>query len=114
METYKKQAEMVSELEQELANSRKQENDFEEAMESLQQELESLENQNKQFKEVALKIGEGGIGSPPPQPQYKKDENDEYSNGFGSLSEANPLEYQRFSSQVLFIYCIHVCVHFLK
>ena len=34
METYKKQAEMVSELEQELANSRKQENDFEEAMES--------------------------------------------------------------------------------
>ncbi|CAH1756065.1 15759_t:CDS:10 [Entrophospora sp. SA101] len=94
MDTYKKQAEMVVSLEEELANSRKHENAFEEAMESLQQELEGLENENKQFKDVALKIGESGIGSPPPQ--YKKDEHDDYSNGF---TETDPLEIQRFANQ---------------
>ena len=45
-------------LEQELQNSRKQETEFEEAMESLQQEIESLEQQNKQF---VLNIEDGGF-----------------------------------------------------
>lgn len=47
-------------LEQELANSKKHETDFVEVMESLQQEIENLEQQNKQFANLALKLdGEG-------------------------------------------------------
>jgi hypothetical protein len=49
---------MINALEQELQNSRKQETEFEEAMESLQQEIESLEQQNKQF---VLNIEDGGF-----------------------------------------------------
>jgi hypothetical protein len=108
METYKKQAEQIHSLEQELANSRKQETDFEEAMENLTHELESLEQQNKQFKDVALKIGEGGIGSPPSQ--YKKDEHDDYSNGLGSLSELDSIECQRLFSQVLIYIYIYIYI----
>jgi hypothetical protein len=48
-------------LEQELQNSRKQETDFEEAMENLQQEIDSLEQQNKQFILLAGNIEDGGF-----------------------------------------------------
>lgn len=57
------QADMITALEQELQNSRKQETDFEEAMENLQQEIDSLEQQNKQFILLAGNIEDGGIYS---------------------------------------------------
>lgn len=54
---------MITALEQELQNSRKQETDFEEAMENLQQEIDSLEQQNKNFILLAGNIEDGGICS---------------------------------------------------
>ncbi|CAG8525134.1 15381_t:CDS:10 [Acaulospora morrowiae] len=95
MEAAKKQADIIAALEQELANSRKQESDFEEAMESLQLEIESLEQQNRQF---AVDIN-GQVS--PENPKYLKDGEDELDKeGIVIVTDANPLETERLTSQI--------------
>ncbi|CAG8551228.1 227_t:CDS:10, partial [Funneliformis mosseae] len=95
METVKKQADKINALEQELENSRKQETDFEEAMESLQLELESLERQNRQFVTLAGNIEDGAI---PSCNTELKDEDIE--DDLGRYADTNPLENQRLVSQI--------------
>ncbi|CAI2184001.1 20409_t:CDS:10 [Funneliformis geosporum] len=94
METVKKQADKINALEQELENSRKQETDFEEAMESLQQELETLEQQNRHF----VLLGNIEDGAIPPRNTEIKDEDIE--NDLGRFTDINPLENQRLTSQI--------------
>lgn len=53
METVKKQADAISDLETELQKSRKQEKAYEEAMEQLQADLDALEQDNAKLKQVA-------------------------------------------------------------
>ncbi|KAI0684674.1 dynactin [Cytidiella melzeri] len=53
METVKKHGEMIQDLENEIQKARKQERAYEEAMEQLQSDLDSLEQENKKLKAVA-------------------------------------------------------------
>lgn len=53
METVKKQADAIADLEGELSKARKQERAYEEAMEQLQSDLDSLEQDNAKLKVVA-------------------------------------------------------------
>ena len=53
METVKKQADTITELENELAKARKQERAYEEAMEQLQADLDALEQDNAKLKTLA-------------------------------------------------------------
>ncbi|EXX79593.1 Nip100p [Rhizophagus irregularis DAOM 197198w] len=95
MENVKKQADMITALEQELQNSRKQETDFEEAMENLQQEIDSLEQQNKNFILLAGNIEDGAV---PSRNTELKDEDNE--DDLRMYADANPLENQRLASQI--------------
>lgn len=52
METVKKQGEMIQDLESEIQKARKQERVYEEAMEQLQSDLDTLEQENKKLKTV--------------------------------------------------------------
>ncbi|CAH1761785.1 1197_t:CDS:10, partial [Entrophospora sp. SA101] len=97
METFKRQADIINSLEQEVANSRKHEAVFEEAMESLQQELDNLEKQNRPYHDVAIKIGEEGIT---PQPHKDGGEDEIHHKKSSTFFENNPLEQQRLTSQV--------------
>lgn len=53
METVKKQADAIADLETELQKARKQEKAYEEAMEQLQADLDALEQDNAKLKQVA-------------------------------------------------------------
>ena len=53
METVKKQADTITDLENELAKARKQERAYEEAMEQLQADLDALEQDNAKLKALA-------------------------------------------------------------
>ena len=53
METVKKQADAITDLENELAKARKQERAYEEAMEQLQADLDALEQDNAKLKAIA-------------------------------------------------------------
>lgn len=53
METVKKQADAITDLENELAKARKQERAYEEAMEQLQADLDGLEQDNAKLKTLA-------------------------------------------------------------
>jgi dynactin 1 len=53
MEAVKKQAEMIVELEEQLNKARKQERTYEEAMEQLQGEYDTLEQENAKLKTMA-------------------------------------------------------------
>lgn len=52
LEAVKKQADAIVELENELAKARKQERAYEEAMEQLQADLDSLEQDNAKLKSL--------------------------------------------------------------
>lgn len=56
MEAAKRQAELISNLENELLDAKKQKRDYEEAMEHLQSDLDDLEQDNAKLK--ALTAGE--------------------------------------------------------
>ncbi|CAG8532048.1 11587_t:CDS:10 [Diversispora eburnea] len=100
MEVVKKQADTINSLEQELANSKKHETDFVEVMESLQQEIESLEQQNKQFaNNLELKLDGEGLSSEN-QGRSRNDEDELEKDGVGSMSDSNSLEIQRYTSQI--------------
>ena len=53
METVKKQADAITDLETELQKSRKQEKAYEEAMEQLQTDLDAFEQENAKLKQAA-------------------------------------------------------------
>ena len=53
MEAMKKQADTIAELENELSKARKQERAYEEAMEQLQADLDTLEQDNAKLKTMA-------------------------------------------------------------
>ncbi len=53
METVKKQADAIPDLENELSKARKQERAYEEAMEQLQADLDALEQDNAKLKTIA-------------------------------------------------------------
>ena len=53
METVKKQADAITDLENELSKARKQERAYEEAMEQLQADLDALEQDNAKLKTLA-------------------------------------------------------------
>ncbi|KAL4247405.1 dynactin subunit family protein [Abortiporus biennis] len=56
METVKKQADTISDFEAELSKARKQERAYEEAMEQLQADLDTLEQDNAKLKQAAAAI----------------------------------------------------------
>ena len=60
METVKKQADTITDLENELAKARKQERAYEEAMEQLQSDLDALEQDNKRLKAAASTVERQG------------------------------------------------------
>jgi len=70
LETVKKQADAIVELENELAKARKQERTYEEAMEQLHSDLDALEQDNSKLK--ALTAGQERQG---PGPQQTEPEN---------------------------------------
>ena len=53
METVKKQADTIADLETELQKARKQEKAYEEAMEQLQADLDAFEQENAKLKQAA-------------------------------------------------------------
>lgn len=53
MEAVKKQADAITDLENELSKARKQERAYEEAMEQLQADLDALEQDNAKLKTLA-------------------------------------------------------------
>lgn len=53
METVKKQADAINDLEAELSKARKQERSYEEAIDQLQHDLDALEQDNIKFKALA-------------------------------------------------------------
>lgn len=62
MESVKKQADAMAELEGELSKIRKQEKDYEAAIEQLQGDLDALEQQNAKLKQAAPAERGGKIG----------------------------------------------------
>ncbi|KAL6307818.1 dynein associated protein-domain-containing protein [Sparassis latifolia] len=69
METVKKQADAITDLEVELAKARKQEHAYEEAMEQLQADLDSLEQDNAKLKTVANNPERQPSGAQVPEPE---------------------------------------------
>lgn len=61
METVKKQADTIADLENELVKARKQERAYEEAMEQLQADLDALEQDNAKLKLMASGMERQGL-----------------------------------------------------
>lgn len=61
METAKKQAETIADLENELVKSRKQERAYEEAMEQVQADLYALEQDNARLKTMTMGMERQGL-----------------------------------------------------
>ena len=62
METVKKQADAINDLEAELSKARKQERSYEEAIDQLQHDLDALEQDNIKFKALANNPERQGMG----------------------------------------------------
>ena len=62
METVKKQADTINDLETELSKARKQERSYEEAIDQLQHDLDSLEQDNMKLKSLANNPERQGLG----------------------------------------------------
>ncbi|OCH92962.1 dynactin [Obba rivulosa] len=69
METVKKQADTIADLESELTKARKQERAYEEAMEQLQADLDALEQDNAKLKTVANNLEKHAPGGQPAEPE---------------------------------------------
>lgn len=65
METVKKQADTINDLETELGKARKQERSYEEAIDQLQHDLDALEQDNMKLKTLANNPERQGLCSPP-------------------------------------------------
>jgi len=63
METVKKQADTINDLETELSKARKQERSYEEAIDQLQHDLDTLEQDNMKLKALANNPERQGLGS---------------------------------------------------
>ena len=63
METVKKQADMINDLEAELSKARKQERSYEEAIDQLQHDLDALEQDNMKLKSLASNPERQGLSS---------------------------------------------------
>jgi dynactin 1 len=63
METVKKQADAIVDLEGDLAKSRKQERTYEEALEQLQSDLDELSQENAKLKQITAGIEKNGMCS---------------------------------------------------
>ncbi|KAG9306594.1 hypothetical protein G9A89_004791 [Geosiphon pyriformis] len=100
IEHAKGQADTILALQEQLASSRKQQNDYEEAMESLQTELETLEQDNKQFKKLAENLEDQRI-SPHSSKRntLAKDEAEDYDNII-PIPDNNSIENQRLNGQI--------------
>ena len=61
METVKKQADTIDDLAAELSKARKQERAYEEAMEQLQTDLESVEQENAKLKTLSAGLERQGM-----------------------------------------------------
>jgi dynactin 1 len=64
METVKKQADTINDLETELSKARKQERSYEEAIDQLQHDLDTLEQDNMKLKALANNPERQGLCSP--------------------------------------------------
>ncbi|KAJ3084482.1 hypothetical protein HK102_000645 [Quaeritorhiza haematococci] len=63
----RKHADVISQLEDELARSRQQEKLYEDAIESLHADLEQMEQENEKLKKMSKRFEQkGGVGSPSP------------------------------------------------
>ena len=60
MDTVKKQAETISNLESEIAKARKAERSYEEAIEQLQTDLDSREQENSKLKQLTAGMEKQG------------------------------------------------------
>ncbi|KAH9948209.1 dynactin [Amylocystis lapponica] len=69
METVKKQADTITDLESELSKGRKQERAYEEAMEQLQADLDALEQDNAKLKTLASNPERQPSGPQAPEPE---------------------------------------------
>ncbi|KAF8971830.1 dynactin [Flammula alnicola] len=69
LEAVKKQADAIVELENELAKARKQERAYEEAMEQLQADLDTLEQDNAKLKTLTAGQDRQTSGPQPPEPE---------------------------------------------
>lgn len=69
METVKKQADAIADLETELQKARKQERAYEEAMEQLQADLDTLEQDNAKLKTMASNPEKQPSGPQVPEPE---------------------------------------------
>jgi dynactin 1 len=61
METVKKQADAIVDLEGDLAKARKQEKAYEEALEQLQSDLDQMGQENARLKQVTAGMEKNGI-----------------------------------------------------
>ena len=61
METVKKQADAITDLETELQKARKQEKAYEDAMEQLQTDLDAFEQENSKLKQAAASAEKQGV-----------------------------------------------------
>lgn len=66
MESVKKQADAITELEGELGKSKKQERAYEEAIETLQGDLDTMEQENNKLKQSASIADKQGESFVPP------------------------------------------------
>jgi dynactin 1 len=76
METVKKQADAIVDLEGDLAKARKQEKSYEEAIEQLQSDLDELEQENAKLKQATAAPDRNGMQCCPSQ--------EANTDGFGS------------------------------
>ncbi|CAG8570721.1 1450_t:CDS:10 [Paraglomus brasilianum] len=99
METAKKQADLIAELEEQLTETRKQQNVFEKTMENLHADIDSLEQENRQFKSLAKTLEETGRQSSPVNQTFAIPDDEEIEETT-MPSDINPIETQRLASQI--------------
>ncbi|CAG8561290.1 7705_t:CDS:10 [Paraglomus occultum] len=99
METAKKQADLIAELEEQLTETRKQQNLFEKTMESLHADIDSLEQENRQFKSLAKTLEETGRQNSPVNQNFAIPDDEEIEETT-MPTDTNPIETQRLASQI--------------
>ncbi|CAG8589226.1 1725_t:CDS:10, partial [Ambispora gerdemannii] len=101
MELIKNQADTIATLEEQLASSRRQQSDFEEAMNNLHTDLDKLEQENSQFKLLAEKLEDHTIRSPSASKRNTMTSQFVDEDDFSSqIPETNSVESQRLNSQI--------------
>lgn len=95
MEAVKKQAERIVTLEEDLAKTKKQEKTFEEAMESLQADLTSQEEETNRLKQLVAKYEKNGVV---PTDAQKIDDTSAlgFGSGDGSSLHVHELEHRLY------------------